>query len=90
MDAVEKTSSTCDELAELLGEYVDGELPVSMQSGFSQHLQNCPACRRLHSDYKRTIQIAPLLKNRPMPEGAKERLAEGLNRRLGLNLAFFK
>jgi anti-sigma factor RsiW len=90
MDAVEKTSILCDELAELLGEYVDGDLPFSMKNRLSQHLQSCSECRNLHRNYQRTIQIASLLKDKPMPEGAKERLAEGLNKRLGLNLAFFK
>lgn len=90
MSAVGKTSSVCDELGELLGDYVDEELPSSMAARFKQHLSGCSECRALERDYRRTVEIAGLLKDKPLPPGAKDRLREGLNRRLGINLPLFK
>ena len=43
---------SCNDLAQKIGPYVDGELPPSERSGLEEHLDSCPHCRRLASDFQ--------------------------------------
>lgn len=47
---------TCRDLAEFLGEYVDGALPADVVESFESHLTRCPSCREYLAQYTGTIE----------------------------------
>jgi hypothetical protein len=56
---------TCFEIQEYLLDYVDNELPASLQQVVTEHLQACLSCREEVESYRKT---AVLLQLRAVPE----------------------
>ncbi len=48
-------SSACDEVADRLSDYVDGELDASVARTIAVHLSRCPACARLAAELALTV-----------------------------------
>ena len=84
---LEKQLVGCDDVAELLGEYVDGELSSTLSKRVGSHLKGCESCREIEEGYRFTIELAREIKRKPMPAGVQNRLRKALNERLGLNLS---
>ncbi|NLF24947.1 MAG: hypothetical protein GX589_04725 [Deltaproteobacteria bacterium] len=82
----EKEKIECDDVLELLGDYQDQELPLSLRARVASHLAQCPHCFEVERGYRMVVDLARELKEPPMPEGVRRRLREALNRRLGLRL----
>lgn len=78
---------TCAAIEELMGEYVDGELVPALHAKMTKHIRDCPPCQVFEDGYRKTIELAAELRDQPMPEDVKRRFREGLNKKLGLNLA---
>ena len=49
---------TCRELADFLGDYVDGGLPADVRTAFDRHLSLCPNCVAYVKTYRTTIELA--------------------------------
>ena len=84
---LEKPEITCHDVEKLYGDYVEGDLPRTLKGRVDAHIEECGECQEFVRSYQLTIKLARELKNKPMPEGAKRRLREALNQRLGLNLS---
>ena len=69
---------TCRKLAELLLEFVAGELPPELREHIEEHLEWCPPCVTYLETYKTTIRLTRQLPCRPLPEGLKRRLEDAL------------
>jgi len=69
---------TCRELAELLFEYIQGELDADLCEHISRHLSDCPLCVAYMESYRITIQLTRRLPPAPVPPELAERLQAAL------------
>lgn len=69
---------TCRELAELLLDFVAGELTPQMQEHIEQHLEWCPPCVTYVETYRMTIRLTRQLPCEPLPEELLTRLRAAL------------
>jgi anti-sigma factor RsiW len=69
---------TCRELAEALGDVVDGALADDHRVAAQEHLDGCPDCMILMETYRQTITLARRLPPPPLPAGLLARLQEHL------------
>ena len=49
---------TCRQLIEVIGAYLDGELPPAMLADFERHLAVCDSCVAYLATYETTIRAA--------------------------------
>lgn len=82
----EKENFNCADISDLLCDYTDHDLPVSLKGRFDAHCTHCPECAELVRGYRFTIELAAELSDRQMPKDAKNRLRLALNERLGTSL----
>ena len=69
---------TCRQIAELLLDFVSGELSPEMKEHIEQHLEWCPPCVTYLETYRATIQITRKLPCEPLPEALVQRLRAAL------------
>lgn len=72
---------TCQQLVELLLDFVDGSLPESERCDLERHVCACPPCRVYLDTYKQTIRLTRELPCEPLPEALEERLRAVLSLR---------
>lgn len=48
---------TCQELVELVTEYLEGSLPAAQRARFEAHLAECPYCRIYLEQVRETIRL---------------------------------
>jgi len=48
---------TCQELVELVTDYLEGALPASERARFEAHLADCPYCDAYLDQMRRTIRV---------------------------------
>jgi anti-sigma factor (TIGR02949 family) len=65
---------SCQELVELVTEYLEGTLPAHERARFEDHLAGCTGCRNYLDQMRRTIQMVGTLKEEAIPDHAKEQL----------------
>ena len=65
---------TCQELVELVTDYLEGALPVHDRERFEAHLLNCDACPIYLEQIRVTIRTVGVLSEHQMPETAKDDL----------------
>ena len=53
-------SLPCETFVELLGDYLEGNLPESQQATLDQHLDECDKCVAYLSTFKTSIELAKL------------------------------
>ena len=68
----------CRELADLLVDYVAGELEPNLAEHIKEHLCLCPPCVRFVETYEVTIKITRRLPMVAMPTQMLDRLREAL------------
>jgi anti-sigma factor (TIGR02949 family) len=64
----------CREIAQLLGEYLDGTLPSHTRELLEFHIDGCPPCVAFVNTYRGTIAVTRTLPAAPMPTELKKRL----------------
>ena len=69
---------TCRQLAELLIDFVSGELPDDQRQHIERHLRNCPPCVTYLETYQLTIKLTRQLPCEPMPPQLVQRLRAAL------------
>jgi len=69
---------TCRELAELLIDYVQGDMDVDLHENIRRHLCACPPCETFLETYRITIQLTRKLPVAPLPPELKVRLEAAL------------
>jgi hypothetical protein len=70
---------TCRELADLLYDYVAGELTEEYCVSVRHHLEICPECLHFVETYQLTIQVTRRLRPSPCPEHIIERVKKILD-----------
>jgi anti-sigma factor RsiW len=74
---------TCRELAELLIDYVSGELSPEQRQRLDHHLLMCPPCVTYLETYKVTITLTRRLPDVPLPPMLAEKLRKLLAEEIG-------
>ena len=69
---------TCRELAELLIDFVAGELPPEHRATVQKHLDFCPPCLAYLETYQLTIRLTRRLPCAPLPAELEQRLRVAL------------
>jgi hypothetical protein len=64
----------CRQIAELLGDYVDGSLPSHLRDLIDFHIDGCQPCVAFMNTYRGTISVTRTLPNVPVPPELKQRL----------------
>jgi anti-sigma factor RsiW len=55
------TRTSCEELADRIVDYADGELPAQEAQIVARHLSECPRCRQTANDLERSLGLARIL-----------------------------
>jgi anti-sigma factor RsiW len=71
----------CRQIAELLGDYLDGTLPPATHELIDWHIESCQPCVAFVSTYRGTIQATRRLPCSPIPSELKQRLLKVLRTR---------
>jgi len=64
----------CRQIAELLGDYLDGSLPRETRELIDFHIDGCAPCVAFLNTYRGTVDAARLLPDVTMPPELKKRL----------------
>jgi len=74
---------TCEELLQLLNEYVDGTLDLSLAEcqQFAEHLAQCNPCQVVVDNIRKTIQLYRAGEPFPLPAELEVRLKQALRER---------
>jgi putative zinc finger protein len=64
----------CREIAELLGDYLDGTLPQHLRELLEWHIEGCAPCVAFVNTYRGTIDVAQSLQGSCMPPELRQRL----------------
>jgi anti-sigma factor RsiW len=59
--ASDPTTIECRQIADLLGDYLDGTLPKSTRELLEWHIEGCPPCVAFINTYRGTINAATKL-----------------------------
>jgi anti-sigma factor RsiW len=65
---------SCQEIVELVSDYVEGTLPPNEAERFERHLASCPGCARYVDQIRTTIRLS----GRPREETLAPELRAGL------------
>ena len=65
---------SCQELVELVTEYLEGALPGPQRLAFEQHVAICPPCRGYFAQLRRTIKVGERLREDDLPEPVRDAL----------------
>ena len=65
---------TCKKIAELLLDFIDGNLPEMQMQTMQMHLCGCPQCMFYLETYQNTIELTHALPTEPIPAECAEKL----------------
>ena len=67
---------TCQELVELITDYLDGAMPSEQRVAFEKHLAICPPCRGYLAEIRQTVAVAGKLTEDTIPVEARDGMLE--------------
>ena len=67
---------TCQELVEIVSDYLDGALPEADRERFDAHLETCEGCRRYLDQMRTTIHVAGTLSEEDLDPGVRDQLLQ--------------
>lgn len=73
---------TCQELVDLLADYIEGVLDSETARDLERHLEGCVSCHNFLKTYKATGAWIREVTYEEMPEELKDRLASFLNAKI--------
>jgi hypothetical protein len=71
---LEPTSVECRQIAELLGDYLDGSLPARLRELIDWHVEGCSPCVAFINTYRGTVGATAALRQVEVPAELKQRL----------------
>jgi anti-sigma factor RsiW len=74
MNAIEQLS--CQELVELVTDYLEGALPQEERTRFEEHLEPCQGCRNYVEQMRETIRLVGSLSVDSIPPEAERALRQ--------------
>jgi anti-sigma factor RsiW len=72
----------CDDVIQLLTDYVDGELETESQTELDRHFKVCPPCVNFLETFKVTIELTGTFRCEDIPEAVSQKLHAFLEQRL--------
>jgi anti-sigma factor RsiW len=73
---------TCQELIDLLAEYLEQSLPADVATALERHLDGCEPCRAYLATYEKSRALGAEAQRLDMPDEMKDRLRRFLLERL--------
>ena len=70
------TALTCQELVELVSDYLEHALPPAERARFEHHLTICPGCATYVEQFRKTIALTGTLREEDLPSDARNELLE--------------
>jgi hypothetical protein len=70
----ESGSIDCRQIADLLGDYLEGTLPKETAGLLEWHIEGCPPCVAFVNTYRGTINATARLRDVAIPAELKQRL----------------
>ncbi len=70
----------CKEIIDLLGDYLDGDLPADRRHAFEGHMNDCPPCLEFLDSIRDTRSLAESLRCEAIPEPVRKSLRAFLDR----------
>lgn len=67
---------TCQQVTELVTEYLEGRMPLMRRLAFWMHVGMCKECRRYLHQMRLTIETLGALPDEPIPPAARDALLE--------------
>ncbi len=67
---------SCQELVELIGDYLEGALDAATHEDVEQHLRGCPGCSVYLEQFKETIALTGRLREETVPPALLDELME--------------
>lgn len=67
---------TCEELSEIVTEYLEGAMPAADRMAFDRHIAVCPECRRYLEQMRQVVETLGRLPPEPIPPAVEARLLE--------------
>jgi predicted anti-sigma-YlaC factor YlaD len=67
---------TCEELVDLVTDYLEEKLPLAEHERFEAHLGTCPGCRTYLDQIRTTIRVTGSLTEESIPTEARDRLLD--------------
>jgi anti-sigma factor RsiW len=64
----------CNELVELVTDYLEGKLPPSNVERFEAHLEECEACATYLEQIRQSLAVVGALSEETLPQGAADAL----------------
>jgi hypothetical protein len=83
---LEKGRLECADIRRCYGDYMDGELSSSIRGRLDAHIEECPKCQEFSASYRKVVELAGELEDKPISIDVQRRLRAALNKRLGINL----
>ena len=74
MTTADKEQFSCEELVELVTDYLEDKMTPEDRSRFDEHLNWCPPCVEYLRQMRGTLRLAGKLAQKDIPETAKEGL----------------
>ena len=91
LEVFEKETITCHDVENLYGDYMEGDLPMSLEARLRDHICECDHCQEFACLYTQVIDVASQIKDTiTLSDDVKNRLHARLNKELGLNLPIIK
>ena len=84
---LEKGVLSCSDVEDVMGDFVDGDLPETLSEKVTGKIERCDECSELERTYKETIRLAKELPDYPITQDIRKRLRMALNQRLGISLS---
>ncbi len=72
----------CEQIANLVVDFITGELDPETVSAFEEHLHLCPDCAAFLKTYKKTVQITRTLPYEDIPPEMEKRVRRFLRERI--------
>jgi anti-sigma factor RsiW len=64
----------CNELVELVTDYLEGKLPQADVERFEAHLEECEACATYIEQIRQSVAVVGTLSEETLPQGAADAL----------------
>lgn len=68
----EPVSFSCQQIVDLVTEYVDGVLPADERLAFEQHVAICPPCRAYFAQMRKVVRVGGRLREEELPAHVRE------------------
>lgn len=67
---------SCQDVVELVTEYLEGGLPAARRLGFEEHIAICPPCRNYFDQFRRTVKVGGQIREDDLPENVRAALID--------------